>query len=41
VLLAPLAADLRHATADAFPAERVAANAADLARLVLTGRLGT
>ncbi|WP_367138547.1 TetR/AcrR family transcriptional regulator [Saccharothrix sp. HUAS TT1] len=38
-LLAPLAADLRHATADAFTAERAAADVGHLARLVLTGRI--
>lgn len=39
-LLAPLAADLRHATGAEFTAERAATATADLARLVLTGRIG-
>ncbi|KOX27508.1 TetR family transcriptional regulator [Saccharothrix sp. NRRL B-16348] len=38
-LLAPLAADLRHATGDVFSAERVATDLTHLARLVLTGRI--
>ncbi|WP_181320170.1 TetR/AcrR family transcriptional regulator [Saccharothrix carnea] len=37
-LLAPLGADLRHATKDAFSADRVATDLAALAALVLTGQ---
>lgn len=37
-LLAPLAADLRHATAETFSADRAVAGVAHLVQLVLTGR---
>ena len=39
-LLAPLAADLRHATSESFTADRVATDLAALTRLVLTGTTG-